>query len=237
VLPASFPPGMARYRYVGGMRIAEVLAPILIGAALTLAAQIVLQLFIVPRVDTRRRRSERFERNVLDLGELLTSELDARAQQAYREQSWLRVMRENYRGPEFDAAKVERAVREQSAKARQVSWDLMGLVRARVNWLVERVAAFTPEADEIRSFQYAWMWYLLHAEKIADWPEDDARPDAEFEADWRAEQEARNKLTGQVKVLADLPHPPRAPVGGRLARRRRAARLARSLTSPTPPST
>jgi hypothetical protein len=125
---------MAGYRYVGGMRIAEALAPFLIGAALTLAVQIVLQFFITPRVDTRTRRSERFKRNVLDLGELLTSELEARAQQARLEQSWLRAMRESYRGSEFD-----------------------------------------------------------------------------------------------------LPHPPRAPLGGRLTRRRRAARLARSLASPTPP--
>jgi hypothetical protein len=61
------------------MRIVDVLAPYLIGAATTLVVQIVLQFYVTPRVDTRRRRAERFEHDVLELGELLTSEVSARS--------------------------------------------------------------------------------------------------------------------------------------------------------------
>jgi hypothetical protein len=217
---------MAGYRYVGGMRFAGVLAPILIGAALTLAVQIVLQFYITPRVDTRRRREERFERNVLDLGELLTSELEDRAHQALLEQSLYRAIRQK---AESGEVQTTRGMDEQARKAQQLTWDFMGFVRVRVYWLAERVMAFTPAADEVIKFQIAAMRYLMSARGVAGWSKDDERPEAEFEAAWAAEREARSKLTEQVKLLASLRHPPRARRGGRLMRRRQAARITDSL--------
>lgn len=137
-------------------------------------------------------------------------------------------------GPEFDPAKVARGMEEQARKARQLTRDFIGFVRVRIWWLVERITAFRPEADEIIQFQLAWMRYLLRAEAIAGWSEDDKRPDAEFDATWQAELEARNKLIEQVKLLANLPHPPRARRGDHLMRRRQAARIARSRQSSLP---
>lgn len=171
-------------------------------------------------MDTRKRRAERFERNVLDLGELLTSELEERAHQVRLEQSLFRAIRQKAESGQVQAAQ---GMDDQVRKAQQVTWDFVGFVRARVIWLAERITAFRPTADEIIRFQLAWMRYLLRAEAIAGWSEDDDRPDAEFEAAWQAELEARNKLTEQVKGLANLPHPPRPRQGGRLMRRRQAA--------------
>jgi hypothetical protein len=214
------------------MRIAEVLAPFLIGAALTLAVQIVLQFFITPRVDTRRRHEERFERNVLDLGELLTSELEGRAHQALLEQSLYRAIRQKAESGELQTT---RGMDEQARKAQQLTWDFMGFVRVRIYWLAERIMAFTPTADEIIKFQIAAMRYLTNARGVAGWSKDDERTEAEFEAAWQAEREARSKLTEQVKLLASMQHPPRARRGGRLVRRRQAARIVGSLRQSPPP--
>jgi hypothetical protein len=44
-----------------------------------------IQLWIVPRVERRKRREERWERDVLALGELLTAEVPALATAAQRD--------------------------------------------------------------------------------------------------------------------------------------------------------
>ena len=47
----------------------------LVGVATALAVQWVVQFYIVPRVETRKRREDRWERNLLELGDLLTTQL------------------------------------------------------------------------------------------------------------------------------------------------------------------
>lgn len=207
------------------MHIADVLAPYLIGAATTLIVQLVIQFFVVPRVDTRKRREDRFERNVLELGALLTSEAGERARKVRLEQSIFRSMKQAGYGSEPDQ---EQRMKEQGGNTQSLTWEFIGFVRTRILWPAERVMAFTPSADEIIKFQLAVMRYLLRAEGIAGWSQEDERTDDEFEAAWEAEEETRSNLIRQVKLLADLPHPPRPVRGGRLVRRRQAARITRA---------
>jgi large-conductance mechanosensitive channel len=62
---------------VAGSRSAEVglrmkvLLPYLIGAAFTFVVQDLVQVYVVPRVQTRRQREDRWVKDVRDLGELL----------------------------------------------------------------------------------------------------------------------------------------------------------------------
>jgi hypothetical protein len=224
---------MPGYQQVRPMRVVDVLAPYLIGAAAALAVQMLLQFYVTPRVDTRRRRAERFESDVLGLGELLTSELEQRAYQARLEQSLFRLIRQKVESGQVQTA---RGVDEHASKARQLTWDFIGFARTRIGWLAERIEAFSPEAEEIIKFQIAWMLYLLRAEAIAGWSADEEQPDTEFEAAWQAELDARHKLTERGKALANLPHPPRPQYGGRFGLRRQAARIARSLRSSAPGS-
>jgi hypothetical protein len=217
------------------VHVVEVLVPYLIGAAATLLVQMLIQFYVVPRVETRKRREDRFERNVLEPRELLTTQVADRAHQARLEQSIFRALRQKDYGPEFDQANVVRGIEDQGRKAQQLTWEYIGFVRARVIWLAERVTDLTPKADEIIKLQVAYMRYLLQAERVAGWSMDDESTDDEFEAAWQAEQDARNGLTEQVRLLAGLPHPPRAPRGIRAMRRFQAARIARSLqTRPGP---
>jgi hypothetical protein len=71
------------YLVVYGRRVTpNALLYLLVGAGLALISQTRVQLSVVPRVEARKRREDRWERDVLLLGELLTSELPDRASAA-----------------------------------------------------------------------------------------------------------------------------------------------------------
>jgi hypothetical protein len=190
------------------VRIIDVLAPYLIGAATTLAVQATIEFWVVPRVDIRKRREDRWERNVLDLGELPTSSTLAElAMRAQVEQGVYRQARAV--APSFDDPSYPDMVAAQASKARLATWAPTDLVRTRVDWLIDRFQAFKPNADEMADFQIARMRYQLRVSDIGMWDEDGERSEDKFEEDWRAERDARNKLIAQVKHLADMPRPPR----------------------------
>lgn len=86
------------------MRIIDTLVPYLIGAATALAAQMVIQLYVVPRVETRKRRVDRWERYVLELGEVLTTMLSERAEEAMVEQGAFRLVHQDRSDPGIAAA-------------------------------------------------------------------------------------------------------------------------------------
>jgi hypothetical protein len=175
------------------------------------ATAMVIQLYVVPRVETRQRREDRWERNVIELGELLTTQVSDRAHEVRLEQSLFRFIRQkDMSGPEFDQAKVAQGVAERGRKAQQLTWDFMGLIRTRVYWLSERIWARMPDVIETRKFQGASMLYLMRVEKIAGWSKDDDSTDDAFEEMWEKERTARYELVTQVKNLADMQHFPRA---------------------------
>ncbi len=184
------------------------LVTFLVGAVTALAVEIVIQLYVVPRVETRKRRVDRFERNVLELGELLTSALRHSVYDARFEQSFLRMLRDREYGPELDRASVARGITEQAAKARQATSAFTDLVHSRYNWMFGRIAAFSPAAPEMAKFQIAAMRYGLRALKIGEWHASDDRPEDAFEEVWQQEQAARHELIEQVTLLADMRHPP-----------------------------
>jgi hypothetical protein len=107
------------------------LVPYLVGAATALAVQLVVQLYIVPRVETRKRREDRWERNVLELGELLTSLLDRRASEAKVEQGIFRDMRQLESEPGPDQARLAKFREEQGRTAQQATWAFSELVTTR----------------------------------------------------------------------------------------------------------
>jgi len=65
---------------------------------LTAGLTLLVQLYIVPRVETRKRRDDRWERNVLELGELLTTQVRRLAQEAHSAQSMVRFLYRDLEG-------------------------------------------------------------------------------------------------------------------------------------------
>jgi hypothetical protein len=135
---------MAGYQYVAAMGIANALATFLTGAATAVAAQTFIQLYVVPRVETRKRREDRWERNVLELGELLTRSLTSLANEAHAAQLVFRGVRDE-QGDQHDPALVARQARE----AEQATWDYSGLISTQMDWLIGRVMSPSPKAQEI----------------------------------------------------------------------------------------
>jgi peptidoglycan biosynthesis protein MviN/MurJ (putative lipid II flippase) len=76
---ASSPPVVVRV-ISPGPGLMTLLVTFLVGAATALVVQLVIQLYVVPRVETRKRRKDRWERDVRELGELLTTSVGSRAQ-------------------------------------------------------------------------------------------------------------------------------------------------------------
>lgn len=119
--------------------VAVAAATFLLTAGLTL----LVQLYIVPRVETRKRRDDRWERNVLELGELLTTQVRRLAQEARRAQSMVRFLYRDLEGVVgVDQEQLERERRESGPKARQATEDFHDLVNTRLDWLEDRIRSF-----------------------------------------------------------------------------------------------
>ena len=220
-ITVAAPPPVVVHLISSGPGWLALLVTFLVGAVTALAVQLVVQFYVVPEVETRKRREDRWERNVLDLGELLTTLVDERAHEVRLQQSVFQALsKQDTSGPEFDQASVARSMAERAENTQQVTQAFIGLVSTRVSWLAERVSAVRPAADEILKFQVASLRYLVQAEKIAAWSKDDDRTDAAFKESFEKERAARQALIEQVKLLADLPHPPRAPWRARLKKKR-----------------
>lgn len=187
------------------------LVTFLVGAATTLVVQLVIQFYAVPRVETRKRREDRWERDVRELGDLLTTELRRRAYEAHVEQGLFRDLRqlETEHGP--DQRKIAQDREQQARAAEQATQAFEALLSTRIKWLTGRIENINPKAREIKKFHEAAgdyrAWTVIV--QVRPRPQDDDRTDAAFDEAWEKERAARTALMEQVELLADLPHPPR----------------------------
>ena len=171
------------------------------------ATALVIQLYVVPRVETRKRREDRWERDVRELSEVLTTSLTRLASEAHAAQMVFRTVHAEL-GDEYDPPQVARSARS----AREATWAYGGLITARVELLVRRVASPSPKAQEIERLQDLARAFQIRAIVVRQPPdpdEDDKRTDAEFEEEWDKERAARQALIKQVAMLEDLRRPPR----------------------------
>ena len=167
----------------------------------------------MPKVETRKRREDRWERNLLELGELLSTQVSKLAQEAYHAQSLWRVFR---RGgaiesqPDVNQARLEEVRREWGLKAQQADDDFYDLVNTRVDWLADRIGSIARGSAIIGEFESAARSYWVSA-LFNHFPtqEVDDRTDRDFQDAWNSERVARRALIRQVGRLANLPHPPR----------------------------
>lgn len=174
------------------------------------ATALLIQLYIAPKVETRKRREDRWERNVLEFGELLTTVLDRRAYEAKLEQGKFRDLRQLESEPGFDERRIAQLKEEQARTAQQATWDFGDLLSTRFDWLASRVRSIAPAAAEIVKFDIAVRHYQTRAILAQVRPQDDDRTDGAFDEHWEKEGSARSALLKEVRQLADLPRPPRA---------------------------
>jgi hypothetical protein len=174
------------------------------GAATALVVQLVIQFWVVPKVETRKRREDRWERDVLELGQLLAGLLTDLANDAHAAQLVHRSVRDEP-SDEYDPALVKRQARE----AEKAVFAYGSIISTQLDWLTGRVLSISPEARELAPFKRDVRDYRMRAVLVRPLPDDDDRTDAAFEESWEKEAAVRRALIDQVKALADLPHPPR----------------------------
>jgi hypothetical protein len=190
-----------------------------LGAALALAVQLVIQFCVVPKVETRKRREDHWERDVRELGELLTTQLAGRADAANVEQSVFRFVLQLESTADADKDKVSHLKDEHSLKARHATAAFNDLAHTRVPWLVGRVRSIDPDSAEIVKFGTVARQHRIRAINVDGWSGVYVHPDPTFDEAWDQERDARRALTEQVTALLGLPHPPRASLRRRWWRR------------------
>jgi hypothetical protein len=188
-----------------------VLLPYLIGAASAFAVQFLIQIYVVPRVETRKRREERWEKDVLDLGELLSTTVQEAAVKARAAQQFVRVVNDFPLGPDDSVDERDRILAQRQADALQDTRVFNDLVHFRTDWIADRITDFQIKSDKIFAFALASFQYQANILSIRgsmysyqEMAEDD------FNDMWQAEWSARTGMLKEIKSLARLRHPPRA---------------------------
>jgi hypothetical protein len=174
-----------------------------------MAVQSVVQLYVVPRVEVRKRREDRWERDVLALGELLTAELPDRANAAKKHQWFLQLMNDLQPSAVTDEQHAEgRGLAEEASEAVA---SYKAVANTRADWLVKRIISLAPTSDELQRFHFAYTRFLLASIACTGY----TRPIHEFdepafEREWANERRIRMELTKAVEILTSST-PPRQP--------------------------
>lgn len=182
--------------------------PYVVGAASTLVTalivQLVVQFWVVPRVETRKRREDRWERDVRDLHGLLAMRLPSVASDALTAQVLYREARDDRtsrNGPE--------QIQRRKMTAEKAGLAYRGLVRSEMDMLIDHVVSIKCDAPDLAKLEKLYKAYQERVTLVRTFPDEDRRADAEFGETWIMEDEARTALTAQVKLLANMRHPPR----------------------------
>lgn len=188
----------------------DTLIGVLIGGGLTLGTHTYIQLVVVPKVDARRRREDRWEKNVLTLGDILTQELPPIAAAARSDQwrlNWTHV--EFKDKPGIDPTKLESAQRDHREKASESTARFKALALSRVAWIGERIIELAPTEPPLRDFTVKLVSFRLASMTCGqyDYP-DDNFDESKFEDRWKRQHEKTDDLVSAVEQLAKAPRPP-----------------------------
>ena len=166
-----------------------------------MTAQATIQLWVVPRVETRKRREDRWERDVRALGELLTAELPDFASDARHQQWRLQFMCDSAARRGLDDERRADFLREPSTAAEE-SAKRYDAVTTRLQWLVDRIVGIAPANDELSRFEFKAMAYRTAAFgcTLYTYPVDEF-DDAEFKERWDDERKRRSLLIAAVETL------------------------------------
>jgi hypothetical protein len=192
---------------------------LLIGAGLAMAAQAIIQLRVVPRVEARKRREDRWERDVLALGELLTAELPDRANAAKSAQQLFQFVAATARQHDMDPNERRAAEERLSWQADEAAERYVALAYTRSSWLAKRVVGIAPQSTEIKRFDTLHLRYQVASVRCTRYALQALDFDEEkYEQEWRLEGQLREQLTAAVETLFGNP-PPRNPSRLRQAKR------------------
>ncbi len=151
----------------------------------------------IPVAGDSKRREDRWERFVLELGDLLTTQLAERAHEAHVGQGLFRDLRVLETEPGLDQRKITESRERQARLAHEATRAFESLLSTRINWLAGRIEKIAPEAREIADFHEAASKYRARTMIVQVPPEYDDRTEAAFDEQWEKERAARTTLIKQ----------------------------------------
>lgn len=138
--------------------------PVLIGAVIALVGTVVVQLLIVPRVDVRKRREQRWEEDLLALGRLLTFDQHTIVEELHSELTAHVLMMAPPKEVDTTTARFLSFKQEHEEKLRSAR-EAFDNLHARVDWLVDRVVSLAPRAKALEDLVVQQRrYYLRHVE-------------------------------------------------------------------------
>ncbi|GAA2611415.1 hypothetical protein GCM10010399_47830 [Dactylosporangium fulvum] len=186
--------------------------PVLLGGLITLVGTFLVQLYVVPRVQARTRRLERWEKDVIELVALIEEQLPLAVEAYHMASLGPRIARQRRNDPEADHDRLEMLLAEWTGEQREAR-EALGEKMSRLDVLHRRVRRenadapyWTLLADQRRHFRIPIM-------QVDIWRiDEDANPeDEEWETAWKRIDEEREKLLNVVLQIAEPPKPPRRP--------------------------
>jgi hypothetical protein len=199
---------------------------LIIGAALTLAATLIVQILDIPWVQGRTRNRERWETDVVDLLNVLEEQLPRSVSRLHNEADTQRLLNRFTDRPGYNQEFVREELRRAHAARRDADNEVTQHIE-RTRMLVARLSRRRKKATywkhvELRAVLLRGA--ILDA-SISTVKADPAMDDDQWDASWVPIGNALKALTERVEPLRDTMKPPRRQSGRRLlARLRRLGR-------------
>lgn len=149
------------------LTLADRVVPVVLGALIALVGAVIVQLWLVPRVDTRRRREHRWEEDVLALGQLLTLDHPRVVNELCSELHWLVLL--VLEPPEdVDTASEKwatlKAEHRELLRAARSEYDALC---TRVDWLTDRIVSLAPRSAVLGRFSALERQHMLARSEVS----------------------------------------------------------------------
>lgn len=208
--------------------------PVLIGALVALLGTAVIQLFIVPVVEARKRREQRWEEDVHAMGELLTFDLPRAITTMARHLTMVVFLQDPPEGadPERLATARDRRRDELDLAAAEIT-----NLRRRIDWLEERIRSLAPDNKRTTDFARKCMRLYVHEISFTslEWRarHDNSEPlsEAEINKDRRALDESVKQVLEATKAFGTGAPPRNSPLRPHLRSAGHARRWLRGVAS------
>jgi hypothetical protein len=193
--------------------------PLLLTALLTLLITSWVQLVVVPRAETRKRRDDRWERDLLALGDLLAVDQPrvslALKSAIFRKMVAAETIREIHNDPSGEGRQADKGLQDEADKGLREADERLREARdaydrmdTRIAWLLDRIESIdAPSAEGMLAVHDARLQYLEAAEDL--FTVDRLPATQELDEAYRRERAAVKEIVAAVKGL--LGHPPPRP--------------------------
>jgi hypothetical protein len=179
---------------------------VLIGLAIALIVQVAVSVWIVPAVQSRIRRHDQWQKDVIDLVALLEDELPRAHDSCYWTSYEVRLLA----GLEGDAAYDQDKVRAEKALAidkQADAYQVLGELVARANRLEQRLRLVHPDAPYWNELSRTIRLQRISENRVDQWRQE-RLDNEEFEVAWKEVRDRTQDLLTSIQEISQTLKPP-----------------------------